>query len=878
MSERTKTCLKCGTITLEESRFCAVCGSPFPEMTPAARRAFADDPHSAVHATQPKKRRNLSVFVGAVVGVLIGLAIVGGVLYFMGALPFGGTKPSQGYDALMAEVEGLPSVDAELVSLDATDFPVMRAYLRVGDGSPTSLSSPRVAILEGVTDGEQLEREVRSMTQVAGTQGQSYAIAVDRSGSMDQSMPRVREILSEFVDSLDYATGDRAELLSFDTYVMWMCSMTGDASRLKNGVGSMEPWGETALWDALCEAVSSVGTQAGSRCVVAFTDGGDNSSARGPDDVASLAEALDVPIFVVGTDGADEAALRDLVSRCGGAYLPIDDVEGLSQALGEVRERERGLWCVEYVCDGSSAADASRQLSVVLSDGTRGCKVAGDAVPAQHAAQQQPHASRYELVKADISWTDANAECMRRGGHLVTINSQEEMDAIAGMCEAEGMRFCWMGGYTSLRNGGAFAHWVTGEPFDFQVWWPNEPSRTDRDGMPEMYLILWKPKEDGGWSFNDERDRPFEDEEMQHMRGKMCYVCEWEDVDAATAPVASAADEAAPPQPEPAPEPVTLAGNGITFRVPDALAAYEGVELINDDKGLPCVKCKGTSMLWLTTDLAYWDSTDSHDVIETRDVTVGKLQMSTGENYTISACLSLEDGQRLELRTRLFMTPAGPYGDDAVFESCRACQAAVCGMAANDDLQRLAMEFLVACANGITFDPLPEPAPEPEPEVPTDGTNVADDATFVVGGMRFTIPEYWRGKVDLASDGSEVTVRLAGTGTTMFQFNYAPVGGSYPSENAMNGQVTWERLNGYSPSSYMDEYPLPDGSMAFEYGGGDGFTESLYKTADGGIIDCKSWYLMEYAQMQDLMSMGGEADASDYSSYPSNLWARATRV
>ena len=765
MDANVRTCPECGATTRESARFCSECGSPLPEVTTAKRRATAAGPHHAAHARPSKKSGRGRLVLAALAGGLAALALVMCVLVYMGVLkspstPSGTLTPSnienevQDYNGISSEIDRLGAVDAELVSLDATDFPTMRAYVRVADaGAADVLSSSRIALLEGVTDGEMLEREVRSLTRVAGTQGQSYGIAVDKSGSMGNAMPRVREILSDFFGSLDYGVGDRAELLSFDTYVMWMCTMTGDASRLRSGIDSMESWGDTALWDALCEAVGSVGSQAGSRCVIAFTDGVDNASLRGPDDVASLAESLDVPVFIVGTKDADEAALRDLASRCGGTYLPIGDVEGLSQALVDVRTREEGLWCLEYACDAGSAADAQRRLSVVASDGTRGCRLEAQAVPAQRAVAQQPHASRYELIKADASWTEANAECMRRGGHLATVTSQEEMDAITGMCEAEGLRFCWIGGYTSLRGSQAFGHWVTGEPFDFQPWWPGEPSRTDRDGTPEMYLILWKPRKDEGWSFNDERDRPFEDELMDYMYGSMGYVCEWEDEDVATAPVAAAAPQPEAPQPEeqPSPEPVP--------------------------------------------------------------------------------------------------------------------------------------------------EPEPEPEPDPEPEAASGEARVTDENAFEIGGMRFTIPEYWRGKVDLALAHDGIKVNMAGSDTCMFCFNYAPVGGSYYSENAKDSQISWESLDGRPSSSYMTEYPLLDGSSAYQYAGADGFTESLYKTADGGIIDCRSYYLKdpsfykdivssdeletledEYAKMQDLMSMGGEADASDYSSYPSHLWASATRI
>jgi hypothetical protein len=81
-----------------------------------------------------------------------------------------------------------------------------------------------------------------------------------------------------------------------------------------------------------------------------------------------------------------------------------------------------------------------------------------------------------------------------------------------------------MGGYTSVRNGAAYGHWTTGEPFAFAPWYPGEPSRNDLDGVPEFYLIFWNVE--GVWSFNDERDDVAAD--LATYRGKMGYVIEYE--------------------------------------------------------------------------------------------------------------------------------------------------------------------------------------------------------------------------------------------------------------------------------------------------------------------------------------------------------------
>ena len=139
----------------------------------------------------------------------------------------------------------------------------------------------------------------------------------------------------------------------------------------------------------------------------------------------------------------------------------------------------------------------------------------------------EKHKTRYEAFKEDKTWTDSNAACMSRGGHLVTLTSEKEEQQVISLVESKGIDFVWIGGYTSERDDGIFAHWVTGEKWSYDNWFPGEPSHTDLDGEPEFYLMLWKIK--GEWSWNDERDDLFSSSEaVKKMSGKTGYVCEYE--------------------------------------------------------------------------------------------------------------------------------------------------------------------------------------------------------------------------------------------------------------------------------------------------------------------------------------------------------------
>ena len=101
------------------------------------------------------------------------------------------------------------------------------------------------------------------------------------------------------------------------------------------------------------------------------------------------------------------------------------------------------------------------------------------------------------------------------------------MDLLTEMATQSGLKYLWIGGYTSVRDNQAFGHWTTGEPFDYTAWFPGEPSRNDKDGTPEFYLMLWYVQD--YWSWNDQRDDVINDTGLSYFLGNTGYICEYED-------------------------------------------------------------------------------------------------------------------------------------------------------------------------------------------------------------------------------------------------------------------------------------------------------------------------------------------------------------
>lgn len=350
------------------------------------------------------------------------------------------------YNGLLNNLANLSPVNIKFVSSDVSDYPNVKAYFTIedSDGNTVMLTSPNAAIKEVISNGQEIEREIKSIEQLEGREGISIELVADKSGSMDSDLSTMQTIMSQFVGALDYESGDKVELIAFDSYVMYMCTYTQDTSLLNNGIYNMTTYGETALYDALYEAVMNAGSKEGARCVIAFTDGIDNCSVHTSEEVINLANTYSVPIFIIGTYSGDYSTYSDITSKTGGMYWDIDSVSDMSTILDSIYTREKNMYCLEYVSDSSADAYSERNIFCVISDNTYGSSVS-TTFTATHTLEKEKHDSRYELIVEDISWSEANEACLRKGGHLITITSQEEMDTAIALAEEKELRFVWMG-------------------------------------------------------------------------------------------------------------------------------------------------------------------------------------------------------------------------------------------------------------------------------------------------------------------------------------------------------------------------------------------------------------------------------------------------
>ena len=144
---------------------------------------------------------------------------------------------------------------------------------------------------------------------------------------------------------------DRIGLVVFSGAAYTQAPLTLDYDALKMIVGRLRTRileDGTAIGDALATSLNRLReSEAKSRVIVLITDGDNNAGQISPLDSASMAQALQVPIYaiLIGKDatGTNPALLQQLSARTGGelyrATDPASLKEGLQKVLDTLRAR-----------------------------------------------------------------------------------------------------------------------------------------------------------------------------------------------------------------------------------------------------------------------------------------------------------------------------------------------------------------------------------------------------------------------------------------------------------------------------------------------------------------------------------------------------------
>lgn len=192
------------------------------------------------------------------------------------------------------------------------------------------------------------------------------AFLLDVSGSMAllDRLERAKSTIRRFADSL--MPHDEIALLIFaDGDVTVKLPFTSDRASLRSVLDPIQPYGKTALKNALAKAPELLAaTSPGRKALVILTDGADNASTLTTLEAIYSAREAAVPIFAIGMcdlplDLKTEVRppsggrtlfeiLEEFSHGTGGEFFPVFDSAEIDAAVQRMEEQIRGQYIIGY--------------------------------------------------------------------------------------------------------------------------------------------------------------------------------------------------------------------------------------------------------------------------------------------------------------------------------------------------------------------------------------------------------------------------------------------------------------------------------------------------------------------------------------------------
>lgn len=337
-------------------------------------------PGASQAASQAGQRTWRTAAIVAVCAVVV-LAIAAVCLFVFGgsddAAQSGATggQPEASADAPADQTK--TALSMFISQVDNAAFPQMTMYVRLTDQAGAEVSgvdASQFSVVELGSDGTEHQATVSEVLPVGEGDMMNINLVVDESASMSREgkIGNAKAAAHAFIDEITALNTNNAEVTSFDDHVYSRQPFTSNAVLLDSAVDSLSTNGDTALYDALYWALQRTNLRSGSRVVIAFTDGEENSSRYSESDVIELSRMTGIPVYLVGIgDEVDASALRSLASSCNGQYFDAATAD-LAQALQGIYESiyadQRSMYRVVYTSSFEGETTAYRTVRLACAD------------------------------------------------------------------------------------------------------------------------------------------------------------------------------------------------------------------------------------------------------------------------------------------------------------------------------------------------------------------------------------------------------------------------------------------------------------------------------------------------------------------------------
>jgi len=283
-------------------------------------------------------------------------------------------------DLLLATLDSPPY--SYLVQLEGAAAAVVRAVAHLGDGAVAE----DAVLINGSGFGETIEvRLVELQVSVTNPEGAAtlglersqfkvfedgveqtiirfeeaieapvhIGLLLDRSASMKPHLDLVTDAATSFAAAALTSPKDRVSVLSFADDVVVDTGFTASPGQVERALAGLVANGGTALYDSLAHALATFDGVRGHSALVLFTDGRDEGSRLGYEEVLATARRSGATIYIVALAEAfeqkeDRRLLEQLADETGGRSVFIEDLDTLQAEYASILTDLRSRYLLAY--------------------------------------------------------------------------------------------------------------------------------------------------------------------------------------------------------------------------------------------------------------------------------------------------------------------------------------------------------------------------------------------------------------------------------------------------------------------------------------------------------------------------------------------------
>lgn len=202
--------------------------------------------------------------------------------------------------------------------------------------------------------------------------------AVDVSGSMVDTIPRLREAVRQFLGALQ--PSHKVTLLAFNDVIFTLARASIDPPTRLKAVDRLQAWGGTALYDVVVRAVDMLGRQIGRRALVVFSDGEDTASHITIKTVEDRLQRSDATVYTIAQGQAyRRAELRQILERLakttGGRAFATEEANELAESFDEILRELSNQYLLAYVPPDLKRDGSWHQIKVEVVGAGEGLRV-----------------------------------------------------------------------------------------------------------------------------------------------------------------------------------------------------------------------------------------------------------------------------------------------------------------------------------------------------------------------------------------------------------------------------------------------------------------------------------------------------------------------